>query len=127
MHSFGTTPLAGLSSFGSRTVRDGVREVPLEQMIYHVVVMIHEILQMMTEGPLVTRGVIGDQSEEKIDLLLYLENRILYILEGVILDVPKVCLEEFSHQSAPGGGTWSATGRRGVPRTLSPGWIATTS
>ena len=109
MHSFGTTPLAGLSSFGSRTVRDGVREVPLEQTIYHVVVAIHEILQMMTEGPLVTRGVIGDQSEERIDLLLHFENRILYILVGVILDVPKVSLEEFSTRSAPGGDTWSSS------------------
>ena len=114
MHSFGTTPLAGLSSFGSRTVRDGVREVPLEQMIYHVVVAIHEILQMMTEGPLVTRGVIGDQSEEKIDLLLYLENRNLYISEGVILDVPKVSMEEFSTQPTLGGGTGMLSGEGGL-------------
>ena len=111
MHSFGTTPLAGLSSFGSRTVRDGVREVPLEPMIYHVVVAIREILQMMTEGPLVTRGVIGDQSGEKINLLMYLENRTLYILEGVILDVPKVSMEEFSTQPTPGGDTGMLPGK----------------
>ena len=82
-----------------------------------MVVMIHEILQMMTEGPLVTRGVIGDQSEEKIKLLMYLEYRILYILEGVILDVPKVFTEEFSTQPMLGGRHRSATGKGGAPRT----------
>ena len=75
-----------------------------------MVAMIQEILQMMTEGPLVTRGVIGDQSEEKIDLLC-LENWILYILVGVILDVPKVFTEEFSTQPTLGGGTGVLPGK----------------
>ena len=88
--------------------------------------IVHEILQVMTEGPLVTRGVIGDQSEEKIDLLLYPENRNLYISEGVILDVPKVSTEEFSTQPMLGGGTGVLPGKEEL-LGRERGWLATTS
>ena len=84
--------------------------------------MIHEILQMMTEGPLATRGVIGDQSEERIDLLLHFENRILYILVGVILDVPKVFTEEFSTQPTLGGGTGVIPGKEELLGRSGAGW-----